>query len=323
MKTQLSRRSLIKNGAKALAFSTLTGAPFSMLLGKKKNATSQQNCLSANNFNVVLHGLFFIEVWNDVRKNPDGSTTSIPSDQKIRIVAPDCSQLSVPHVYRAGSWSKKNFVKIDNTHTKDYLSGWPLSNAKPTIQLPAMPGFAGKLKYSLEYFSLYLPYPLTITPLRVLPSASVNHSSTISNANFPLVVALTYDLGQVPSNPFMGLNSVWDPNSNFHIFAEPLCQMACLDMVKHSDETLQAAQNMFPNATDFSVAPASPVVCSQPTQPIPTDPCPAASNVTQEEENSLWELSPCNNSRVKTPSKKGLFHPNVNMPTCASIILTS
>ena len=310
-----SRRTVLTNAAKTLAFSTFAATPLSMLSCKEDQTRKAASCNPGSNFNVVLHGLFFIELWND--HDAGGHPIGAP-DQRIRIVAPDCSVLDIPHIYRAGSWSTARFRGF--SRSKDYFSGWvpsPNENHKPAIALPSMQHFAGTLDYSQRYFSLYLPYPIAITPLRALDPTMVHHSGSISDAPFPLVVALTYEMGQRPTQPLMpNLGASWDANSNFHIFSEPECEMSCLDMVKHGNDTLMQAKKMFPHPGDYDVSLVSPIDCTQSVPPIKPDPCPAAPGVLSAEESSLAELFPCQHGDERK------FRPAVHMPTCASVILT-
>jgi len=324
MTTDLTRRTILKNAMSMLACSAL-GATVSSLGCRDKNIAPPNKvapskdaapCPAATNFNVVLHGLFLIELWDD----KDGAGHPIPPDQRIRIVAPDCSVLNIPHAYHAGSWSTKKFRGF--ARAKDYFSQWSLPQAtKPSASLPTMAHFAGTLDYSKEYFSLYLPYPKAITPLRVIDKTKIRHSGSITDADFPLVVALTYDVGQTPPQPLMAVpNGSWDPNSNFHIFAEPECEVDCVDITTHGNDTLMQTKKLFRNPADYDVQMTDMIDCSQPLPGSALDQCPSALgalNVTTDEEQAYFEIFPCPPVRAK----KRLIPP-LHMATCASVVLT-
>ena len=310
-----TRRAILRNAAKSLVFFGASSSFFSFIScrNKDKKKTDQAKvktsaCTTGTNFNVVLHGLFFIELWD----------ATSPEDQRVRIVSPDCSALDIPHAYRAGSWSTGRFHGF--SRQKTFYSGWKLpTTAMPTITVAKMENYAGRLAYAQQYFSLYLPYPKQITALKALDNAIVSHSPKITDGDFPLVLALTYDDQQRPSLPLMPVPSgSWDPNSNFHIFAEPECEMSCGDMIKHDNDTLAEAQKMFPTSADYNVSLKTQVDCSNPnSQPtIKQYPCPTTLGVQPEEEQSLADISPCNNFGG------GKMIPAVHMPTCASVVLT-
>ena len=316
--TVIDRRQLLKSTGVCCVASALGMLPFISACSKAvKNRPPQTEqsssglsrsdvcsnptpCTAISQFTIVLHGLFLIERW------PEGQ------QYQIRVVTPDCSNLPhISHRYMAGSWG----MPLDSINDKkDYESGWSLGNGMTTdFNLPEMKHQVGKLDLTQRYLSLSLPYPKSIKALRVIPWNQVTANTTV--ADFPLVTALIYGDPRPDHPPLPVHPSSWDRGANFHIFAEPNCTMDCRQMIQHSGETLVATKRLLA-AYDVK---ANSVDC--PPQILP-DTCPAGKGVPGvrcEEEKSLWELGvarPCADA-VKNGLKMA-----VNMPTCASVILT-
>src|SRR5579859_3065412 len=261
-------------------------------------------CKVGTDFTIILHGLFFIELWRP--QDP------VPADQKVRIIAPDCSKLKhIKHVYKAGSWGKPF-----SDFPEDYYAP---KNFNPNNGMPADKNLpeqaqAGSANKSYMYFSLSLPYPKSIRALRVIPETQVSHPGTTA-ADFPLVTALTYGPDRPPFKILPIPDTSWDPSKNFHIFAEPECIMNCDQMIMHGNETQKAAKDCLPA---YGVGPKTQPKCDPPPDPIKFDSCPpclGAPGVSCEEEKSLWEMAGAKPGPNFTKFKPYAVH----MPTCASL----
>jgi len=326
----INRRELLKSASTICAASALGSLPFAGCKHSEKieSKTESQNakpaatcqstvgaacpssnsCQVSSDFTIVLHGLFFIELWR-----PFDSQYAV--DEKVRIIAPDCSKLKhVQHVYKAGSWGKR-FADIKQ---RNYEPHWtePSNNPMTTDRnLPEVPG-ASTIQDAYGYFSLALPYPKSIRALRVIDGTLISKGRRVS-AGFPLVTALTYGADR-PSNRLIDVpDGCWDAETNFHIFAEPDCLMNCDQMNTHGIETQAAAKDCFPSYP----VPATIINCDQPPDPVGFDSCPpclGAPGVHCEEEISLWEMK----GAPHCPNFEKIKPFAVHMPTCASLIVS-
>lgn len=141
--------------------------------------------VGATPFSIILHGLFFVEVW-------DAST---PNEQRVRVISPKCPHLTTfPHIHRGGSWKTQNFTDIVGASSPGWQSG---STTTPDISgLPTFPGMAGKIRQSRIHHALDLPWPDVMTSLRKVDPSMVNIGGVLGSATlFPLTLALTYQCG--------------------------------------------------------------------------------------------------------------------------------
>src|SRR6185437_7937271 len=323
---RMSRRQLLKTGSAWWAASMLGYVPLfsgcnhssSGAQEQPKKDVPQQTGRSADactivpEFTIVLHGLFFIEL-----RDPDSTD---PADEKIRIFTPDCSNFAHgKHVYKAGSLNKP--LSTIKPHS-DYHSGWKsIYSQLPTFNLPPVRGYARKWDTNKRFFSLYLPYPKSIQALRAV-AGQLTTSSGSSLVSLPLVTALSYGKDRPAQAPLSTSAGSWDSSVNFHIYAEPECKLSCDQILNHSEQTLEAIQELLKDPK-YMVKPTKPYTCpSNPPTEIPRDDCPrdlGAAGVTSDEEKSLWELpgaQPC----VRLTENEHFFA--VHMPTCASVVLT-
>lgn len=248
-------------------------------------------------FNIVLHGLFVIDVQNF----------------RLQISTPDCTGLKHKHQYKAGYWknSYKHFVEIKKGI---YSPPWTTNFSLPNYtDLPVLINSKmGKPKYKNAYISLVLPFPRAITGLRFFQAAEIDYSQDwIKATKFPLVTALTYDSAPRFA-PFPG--TPWDPPTNYHIFAEPDHQMNCDAALDHGKQALQKLWALFDTPPSKDPLPKSKTNCSKDPDQPPDGLC-----VDSEEETSLSEL----NWPIKqAPEAQSNVAPaGVHMPTCAVFVV--
>ena len=318
---EITRRRLLRNLGKLCVCSGLGGINVGMIaFGSKaqphntppKAATAakpQSSSCSGSGFNVVLHGLFILEVWTD---------DATPKEKKVRLMTPDCSDLHVPHKYRAGSWGQGQFRDF---HKGPYTPGWDAKNklCPDLANLPRTEHLAGQLNYGNCYFSLYLPYPKSILPRRVIDQKLITSSGLIKN-DFPLVTVLTYDVP--PSSPIMDLgDNSWNPQANFHIFAEPECEITDeTEIRQHGKDTLDKINSVLPAGYSINLG-----TINGNSIMVNRDSCDRSKPIVPDEEQSLFELQPCstpkNNAghKLSAPTRENAL---VHLATCASLTIT-
>src|SRR5258708_38664175 len=195
MPKQFTRREILAGTMGLCAGATLGVAGVRVLTKTGPPSTGTQAmtgpCGNQSAFNVILHGLFLVEIWD----------ASQPEDQRVRVISLDCGQMTHPHEHMAGPWKSmpKSFPSKPPS-----TPGWKSNVAsQPSFAaLPVLKGFAGKIDPGKIYHSLSLPWPDAITPLRNVPEANVTHLGVGSPSTFPLALALTY-CGGAPTSPLI------------------------------------------------------------------------------------------------------------------------
>jgi hypothetical protein len=262
---------------------------------QKKAARPAPACNNGADFNVILHGLFLIELGG--KKNPAG--------RPVRILTPKTDGMGIGHVYRAGSWNK-TFTDFSG----DCDSQWSTNNSQPDITgFPTIRKMTDHIDYSQSQFSIFLPWPVEFNRLRTIDGSLVVHTG-IEAQWFPLALALRYKVPPADATPIQGCN--WTKDQNFHIFAEPECKLSCDDVRQHGPDMVSRLLNMFIPPASFSLSQHPGSEC----QERAPDPCPPAPGVKPGEDNCLGELFPC------TKRKKSFLQPSVHLPLCASILVT-
>src|SRR6185437_6473298 len=237
-------------------------------------------------FNVILHGLFVID---------------LIGPNSVQISSPNCSDLApYPHQYRAGSW-KKDYSAFQNMKGKFAPPSWGSAGQGETMHVPVLEAHMKKPHHEHAYFSIVLPKPAQIIGLRTFDESEIDYPSCCMETDkFPLVVALSYS--DFPQNPLI-TGIPLTPGKNFHIFAEPEEPMDCNAAVAHGSEVMRRFWAMFDHApvTDGPI-PKNLSNCSKP----PT----ASSGVSADEELSLSELK-----------HGGRFIPEgIHLPMCATFV---
>jgi hypothetical protein len=240
-------------------------------------------------FNIVLHGLFVIDLATGF----------------IQVSAPNVTGNAIiyPHSYRAGSWrnSLSHFTPVAGEH--EPIWPLPLTNAVirdvPILKTEKM----GKPDHTKAYLSLILPTPQAITGLRTFDAAEISFPTQYMDAvKFPLVTVLSYNappmFAPIPGTP-------WD-SKNYHVFAEPEHPMDCSGAAAtHGQAALDILWAMFGNHPPTGSGPKPMKPCS----PKGMDPHPSVRCVTHDEEMSLVEMMPLK-----------LGTEGVHMPTCAVFV---
>jgi hypothetical protein len=313
---KITRRTMLTRAAGLCATSTISSiiggckssAPNTSTPTPHKSAQSADKACpaGATPFSIILHGLFFVEIW-------DGNT---PEEQRVRVISPKCADMTKPHVHRAGSWKSQNFADITVPSSSP---GWQGGSAtSPDISgLSTFSGMAGKLRHSRIHHALDLPWPDVITSLRKVDPSMVNAGGVLANASlFPLCLGLTYLCGAPQDiSPIDGTD--WSKDFNYHMFCEPACRICdpntcgdpCDALKTHAAEVVKCINDCFDNPPNFTLEPKSWACKEQ-----PLDPPPADRHIDQKEEQSLPEIHPCG------PDFKRRF--SVNLPLCASLLLT-
>jgi hypothetical protein len=267
-------------------------------------------CDNVNSFNVILHGLFLIEVWGANRPNGE----RVPDGERIRIFSPKTDNMGIGHLYKAGSWKHQQFTDFSG----DSHSNWPeITQQQPSTDgFPTIPHQAGKVDASKSQFSLFLPWPREFNPLRVVNESAVVHTG-IEAQWFPLALALRYDAPPADASPIQGCD--WSKDNNFHIFAEPPCKLSCPDALQHGPAMVARLLDMFNPPIHFELRQQPGHECDE----QPSDPCPQAAGVHPGEDRSYGELFSCTPGTHALSKKSGqLVPPSVHLPLCASIMLT-
>ncbi|HEY5029043.1 MAG TPA: hypothetical protein VIK39_11585 [Candidatus Angelobacter sp.] len=273
----MTRRGFVKNAAIISAGSALGG-----IVLPAANTFAQ----SCGIFNVVLHGLFVIDI----------------ATGYVQISTPECingQDITHPHSYRAGSWKNcvTNFPRVKG----EYKPIWPAAMMTAVIRdVPILSSQMGKPDHSKAYLSLILPTPYAITGLRTFDKQEIDFPADYMTATkFPLVTVLSYDSPPVYS-PIPG--TPWD-TKNYHLFAEPEDKMDCNAADVHGKAVIQRLWKMFQSHPATGPKTKNQNQCLKAIDPRPGVRC-----VERDEERALSELG------VPSPLEA------VHMPTCAVFV---
>src|SRR5882724_428428 len=298
----LSRRGFLRTALAGCAASTVGGGVLSSI-----DAVAQ----TCGVFNVVLHGLFLIDL----------------ATGYVQISSPDCTDTKVvkhKHYYRAGCWanSLRHFPEVSGKHEPI----WPIPYTNPVIRdVPILKEKMGKPKHGNAYLTLTLPAPNAITGLRTFDKSEIDYPCDYMDATkFPLVTVLTYN--SPPQFPPIR-DTPWH-SMNYHIFAEPQARMNCEEAEPHGAAVIQLLWNMFDTKPTTGPKPKKSGkgdYCIK-----PRDNRPAVRCVDSEEERALSELSGATTERHEKQGTTSSFQSAadnelssleaVHMPTCAVFV---
>jgi hypothetical protein len=264
---------------------------------RSQRAVAPAPCDNGTDFNVILHGLFLIELGG--KENPSG--------RPIRILSPKTDGTGISHVYRAGSWNSKLSDFSGNCDSQ-----WPekySENLPPGI--PTIHQKTDQIDYTQSQFSIFLPWPYEFNALRKIDANQAIHGG-IDAQWFPLALALRY---KVPFETAPIQGCPWMKNQNFHIFAEPECRLTCDQAILHGPDMVQKLISMFKQPTQLSLGQPQGSECKE----RDPDPCPPAPGVKTDEDKSYGELFPC--KKELSPANI-VTATSVHLPLCASILVT-
>ena len=227
----LTRRELIY-GLSASALTVSAG------VGCSKTATGAASQVRPKKqapagFNVVLHGLFLLD---------------FRSAAGLDIYSPDCHSCQPPHAYRAGVSKDKLLTSVPGFYQPTWtLDSPPSPPSGLESKLPIYSNFKDKVKPGA--LLLRLPFPANIDPLRSAKNPRNLPPGLKNSTVFPLALRLNYP--KPPDGPLFG-DPNYDPQLEYHLYAEPACSMSDAMATEHAKESWTRLLGMIGSPGDLS-----------------------------------------------------------------------